>query len=79
MGCNRAVWQRPEGGMNMSFVFEHSVLGFCWWDLPALIVLILVVVAFIWKHHDMKKQERELEDQISELYADDTVKLDSRT
>lgn len=63
----------------MSFVFEHSVLGFCWWDLPALIVLILVVVAFIWKHHDMKKQERDLEDQISQLYADDTVQLDTQS
>ena len=63
----------------MSFVFEHSVLGFCWWDLPALIVLILVVVAFIWKHHDMKKQERDLEDQISKLYADDTVQLDGQS
>lgn len=63
----------------MSFVFEHSVLGFCWWDLPALIVLILVVVAFIWKHHDMKKQERELEDEISKLYVDDTVQLDTQS
>ena len=63
----------------MSFVFEHSVLGFCWWDLPALIVLILVVVAFIWKHHDMKKQERDLEDEISKLYADDTVQLDGQS
>lgn len=63
----------------MSFVFEHSALGFCWWDLPAAIVLIVVVVAFIWKHHDMKKQERELEDEISKLYVDDTVQLDTQS
>ncbi|MCI9135275.1 MAG: hypothetical protein HFI31_13990 [Lachnospiraceae bacterium] len=63
----------------MSFVFEHSALGFCWWDLPAAIVLIVVVVAFIWKHHDMKKQEQELEDEISKLYADDTVQLDGQS
>lgn len=62
----------------MSYVFEHSVFGFCWWDLPAAIVLIVVIVAFVWKHHDMKKQEKELEDQISELYTDDTVKLDNQ-
>ena len=49
------------------------------WDLPALIVLIVVVVAFIWKHHDMKKQEQELEDEISKLYADDTVQLDTQS
>lgn len=71
--------RREKGGENMAYILEHTVLGFCWWDLPAAIVLIVVVVACVWKHHDMKKQERELEDQISELYADDTVKLDSRT
>lgn len=62
----------------MSYVFEHSIFGFCWWDLPAAIVLIVVIVAFVWKHHDMKKQEKDLEDQISELYTDDTVKLDNQ-
>ncbi len=51
----------------MSYVLEHTVLGFCWWDLPALIVLIVVAAAFVWKHHDMKKQEKDLEDQIAEL------------
>lgn len=62
----------------MSYVFEHSIFGFCWWDLPAAIVLIVVIVAFVWKHHDMKKEEKDLEDQISELYTDDTVKLDNQ-
>lgn len=62
----------------MSYVFEHSIFGFCWWDLPAAIVLIVVIVAFVWKHRDMKKQEKDLEDQISELYTDDTVKLDNQ-
>ena len=51
----------------MSYVLEHTVLGFCWWDLPALIVLIVVAAAFVWRHHDMKKQEKDLEDQIAEL------------
>lgn len=60
----------------MSYIFEHSVFGFCWWDIPAAIILIVVIVAFVWKHHDMKKQEKDLEDQISELYADDSVQID---
>ena len=60
-------------------VASRSVLGFCWWDLPALIVLILVIVVFAWKHHDMKKQEKDLEDQIAELYADDTAQMDSES
>lgn len=62
----------------MAYIFEHSTLGFCWWDIPALIVLIVVIAVFAWKRHEMKKQEKDLEDQISELYADDTVQIDKQ-
>lgn len=63
----------------MSNILAHTTLGFCWWDIPALIILIVVIVAFAVKHHNMKKQENELEDQLSELYTDETVKLDEQT
>ena len=63
----------------MSYILEQTTEFFCWWDLPALIVLILVIVVFAWKHHDMKKQEKDLEDQIAELYADDTAQMDSES
>lgn len=63
----------------MSYIFEHTSLGFCWWDIPALIILIVVIVVFVWKHHDMKKQEKDLEDQIAELYTDDATKMDSKS
>ena len=62
----------------MSYILEHTTLGFCSWDLPALIILIVVIAAFAWKHHDMRKQEKDLEDQISELYADDTIPLEGK-
>lgn len=62
----------------MSYIMEHTVFGFCWWDIPALIVLIAVVAVFVVKHRDMKKQEKDLEDQLSELYADDTVGIDAQ-
>lgn len=62
----------------MAYIIEHSVLGFCWWDLLAVIVVIVVIAGFVWKHHDMKKQEKELEDRISELYANDTVDLEKQ-
>ncbi|MEZ3506796.1 MAG: hypothetical protein K1W10_07630 [Lachnospiraceae bacterium] len=61
----------------MSYILEHTVLGFCWWDLPALILLIAVIVVFAWKHHDVKKQEKELEDQISEMNEGVTGSLNS--
>lgn len=62
----------------MAYLLEHTKLGFCWWDLIALIVLIVVIVAFAWKHHEIKKEQKDLEDQISELYADDTVQIDNQ-
>ncbi|MBA4700829.1 MAG: hypothetical protein H2212_15515 [Ruminococcus sp.] len=62
----------------MSYILSHTVLGFCWWDLPALIVLIVVIAAFAVKHHNMKKKEKDLEDQLSELYTDETVGIDSK-
>ena len=63
----------------MSYILEHTTLGFCQWDLLALIVLIVIIVVFAWKRHDMKKQEKDLEDQIAELYADDTAQMDSES
>lgn len=61
----------------MTYILQHTVLGFCWWDIPALIVLIVVIVGFAVKHHNMKKEEKDLEDQLSDLYADDTVQMDT--
>lgn len=60
----------------MSYVLEHTTLGFCLWDLPAAIILIVVIAVFAWKHHDMKQQEKELEDQISGLYAEDAAPVE---
>lgn len=62
----------------MSYIFSHTVLGFCWWDIPALIVLIVVIVGFAVKHHNMKKEENDLKDQLSELYTNDTVEIDGK-
>lgn len=60
----------------MSFVLSHSVLGFCWWDLLALLALVVVVVYFVVHHRKMKRHEKELEDELSALYADDTLQED---
>ena len=55
----------------MSYVFEHTKFGFCWWDLVALIILIVVAVIFIYKFLKMKKVQQDLEDRISEIYSDE--------
>ena len=56
----------------MSFILEHTKLGFCWWDLVALIVLIIIAAIFIIKFTKMKKVQHDLEDQISEIYSDES-------
>ena len=60
----------------MSYIFEHTRLGFCWWDLLALVILVIVVVAFAVKRSKLKEEQDELEDQLSELYAEDSVEAD---
>lgn len=42
----------------MTYILEHTRLGFCWWDLIALIVLIVVIAAFAWKYCEMKREQR---------------------
>lgn len=54
----------------MSYIFAHTKLWFCWWDLPAAIILIAVAVIFIVRHRRMKKQEKKLEDYLAELEAE---------
>lgn len=61
----------------MLYILSHTKLGFCWWDLLALIILIIVIAVFAVKHHDMKKEEKDLEDEISQLCADDTVQIET--
>lgn len=60
----------------MSYIFEHTRLGFCWWDLLALVILVIVVVAFAVKRSKLKDEQDELEDQLSGLYAEDSVEAD---
>ena len=60
----------------MSYIFEHTRLGFCWWDLLALVILVIVVVAFAVKRSKLKDEQDELEDTLSELYAEDSVEAD---
>lgn len=57
----------------MSFIIQHTRLGFCWLDLVALIILIAVIAVVFVRRRDLKKEEKELEEQLSALYADETV------
>jgi hypothetical protein len=43
--------------------FEDLTLGFCWWDLPALILLVAVTALFFIRHHKLNKEKKELQNQ----------------
>ena len=62
----------------MAFLLQHTRLGFCWLDLIALAVLLVVIGVFIYQHRKLKKQEKELQEQLSVIYADKTVESEKK-
>lgn len=62
----------------MAFLLQHTRLGFCWLDLIALAVLIVVIGVYIYQHRKLKKQEKELQDQLSVIYANKTVEAEKK-
>ena len=59
--------------MDAGYLFEHTSLGFCWWDLLGVIVLAFVIVYTIVRTSQMKKKQKELEEKLSDLYTKDTI------
>ena len=57
----------------MRYIIEHTKLGFDWLDLLALIILLILVIVWVKRRHDLKSEQKELEDQLSDLYADDSM------
>ena len=62
----------------MSFIFQHTRLGFCWLDLIALAVLVVVVVVFVVQRRKLVQQEKELEDQLSGNFGVDVVETEPK-
>lgn len=61
----------------MSYLLDHTRLAFCWLDLLAFILLLVVVVVFAVKNRNMKREQKDLEDRLSNLYAGDSVDADT--
>ena len=57
----------------MSFIFQHTRLGFCWLDLIALAILVVVIIVFVVQRRKLVQQEKDLEDQLSAKYAENVV------
>lgn len=53
----------------MDHAMHHTLLGFCWWDIPAFIILVGIVVFLILRHRRLKKREQELKELIEEKYS----------
>lgn len=44
---------------------EHLKFG-CWWDIPALILLIVITVLFFVRRHQLSKEKKELQGKLSQ-------------
>lgn len=62
----------------MAYLLEHTKLGFCWWDLLALLILLAVVIVYLVRRHNLKKEQKDLEDQLADLYAGDSVEEEGK-
>lgn len=60
----------------MRYIIEHTKLGFDWLDLLALIILLVVVIVWAVRRHNLKSEQDDLEDQLSDLYADDSLEAE---
>lgn len=48
----------------------HLALGWCIWDIPALIVLVAIVVIFVVHTNKLKKREKEFEKELAQAETD---------
>mgnify|MGYP006967421804 CR=1 FL=1 len=57
----------------MAYVLQHTRLGFCWLDLVALVILLVVVGVYIHQHRKLKKLEKQLDEKLTAIYAEKAV------
>lgn len=57
----------------MAYLLAHTRLGFCPLDIIAGIILIGIIVFYVYKTMKMKEEQKDLEDQIAKLYANDSM------
>lgn len=63
----------------MSFIISHTVLGWCLWDLAALLVLLGVSVYCWRKLSKLKDAKKQLEDRLAAQQAALAVPTESVT
>lgn len=48
----------------------HTTLGFCFWDIPALIILTAMVIVLIVHIVRQKKREKNMEEELASTMAE---------
>lgn len=56
----------------------NITLGWCVWDLPALLVLLAMALIFVIHHHGMKKREAQFEKELARRDANHIAKQDGK-
>ena len=57
------------------FEFVHN-LGIHFWDIPALIVAVILVVMILVHRHNQKKREKDFEEELDQKIQDLREELD---
>lgn len=52
----------------MAYILDRTRWGFCWWDMLALVILVIVIVTFSLKLSKMNEEKKELEKQLADLH-----------
>lgn len=55
-------------------MFAHSSFGWCFWDLPSLLVLIAMVVVFVLHRMQQRKRQKSYEDELADKMAGSSVR-----
>lgn len=58
----------------MTYLLDHTKIGFCELDIVALLILLILVAWYLIRRHGLQKQQKDLEDQLADLYAQDSMK-----
>lgn len=59
------------------FEFVHN-LGIHSWDIPALIVAVILVVMILFHRHNQKKREKDFEEELDQKIQDLREELDKK-
>ena len=57
----------------MSYLLDHTKLGFCWLDLIALVLLIGAIILVRKELKKMKEEKQKLEEELAKLNAGTAV------